>query len=320
MQDKKELKMKAKIYMYLEDEEYKNGVIDYLEFNAPYKDATRLVNSSLDLAGLSEDEIVISDSSKLDKDELGGAELYRLVSEIRKEKNSIYKYRSFENILKGFIESKSKEEQIDFKVYCVSSTKPAAGKSLVSKAICQALSSGGEVAYLNPISGANAYGLSELILLNMKKSLTTDELRKNEDGAYIIPGFSLLQDYIDLDAKEIKEVFCTIAKQYGVKNFVVEVPGFLDKSGGSLIRLADVHVIVRDERNDDDKKELKLLHELSSNAAMTTVMHNFCKNPSKKNQLPKLRLEKSALNETFVENDYLYLRYQVALGLELRNA
>lgn len=280
--------MSKKIYIYIEDSEYKKGVEKYLAFEMRAAGHVKLIDKISDLSNEGA-ALLLTDSESKEIAALNNTKTYYLSDKTEAAHNEICKFNSFENILSSLEDREKELEEMQTKTIAVSSVRQGAGKSLIAREAARLLSARYTSCVIIPYpSRENKNGVNRLdkLLLNSMNNAGL-ELIEDEAGLYYISGFKLIEDYIDLDIYGLKNLITKLSKLKGIAYFIIEAEGYLDKTSRELISSADCNIIVRTEDDDDYyAAELSYIRKLAGDKSQYIEIINKVRNPGYDNELP----------------------------------
>ncbi len=309
-----------KIFILVDDEDYRKGVEEYLEYNTEAKSTTKIISGIEQINERKGGIKLITDKEEVLSKSPDNLKIYRLVDAPDASGNKIYKYGNFEDILKSFIDTSMKPEENTFDIYTISSSSPESGKTLVAKTIAEILGKRQYVAYLNPINKEDGnIGLSELLLMNEEGNADSLPSLERDFKTYIIPGFALLRDYIELEVSDLRNLFKKIAAKFSIRTFIIEIPDLFSKSSEKIIGMSDTHIILNDFSQKNRSREITLLKEYSSSVYKTIELNNLSPMPQRLNDLPKMRFENPYESLKFNEKDYLFFKHKIAQNIGIEN-
>ncbi len=302
-----------KIKIYIEDNDYKNGFVNFLNYYPELKASIDLVGS-LDSMQRVKDHTIISDSNKLSNELKKNNSIYYLSSNAVSSKNEIYKYSNVKKILERFIENSNMIESSAYHVYTINSPTENSGKSLLAKTLAEILAKQGQAAFINMLdcSNQNGVSLSELILMSLKNKDAEEYLELTDDAYYTIPGFRLVRDYVEMDIKNLKTLLDYLNRNLNIDFFIIELPASLDKSAEKIIEMSKINFIVNDKRRSNQNNRLQYLEEIGEKAWDKIIINNFASYPKNSNDLPIIRttLDEDD-NREFLEKDYLLFKHKL---------
>ncbi len=303
-----------KIKIYIEDKEYKNGFITFLNYYPELKANIDLISSLDNINNLS-DNTIISDSNNIPHKLKKNNTIYKLSANAVSSKNEIYKYSNIKKILERFIENSNVMETSAYHIYTVNSPTEDSGKSLISKTIADIVSKYGKCAVLNMLDCTNKdeTSLSELILMSLQNKNAEEYLTLNESGYYSISGFRLVRDYVEMDIKNLKTLINYLHKNMDINFFIIELPASFDKSSEKIIEMSKINFIVNDKRRQNQHNKLEYLNEIGEKAWNKIMLHNFCTQAKDSNDLPIIRtVYDDNDNAAFLEKDYLLFKHKIS--------
>ncbi len=303
-----------KIKIYIEDQTYKSGLSNLLNFYPSIKSNVELINS-IDSIENQKDLTIISDTDINSNNIKLNNTTYKLSSNPVSSKNEIYKYSNIKEVLENFIDDYKILEKTNYHIYTVNSPSESSGKTIISKALAEIISDNARCAVLNILetSSENEISLSELILMSLKNKDAEEYVKISEGDFYNIPGFRLVRDYLEMDISNLKTLLNYLNKNMNIDFFIIELPASLDKSSEEIIKMSKINFIVQDKRRENQDNKLEYLEELGEKAWDKVHINNFCKLARNSNDLPIIRAGfDEDENLEFLEKDYLLFKHKLA--------
>lgn len=307
-----------KIYLYIEEGPYRKGVENYLELTKGLNKNIHLIDSLSEIKE-GEKSLVLTDSQESEGLKNKNITIYRLTNQSDETKDSFCKYNSFENILHRLVKlSEEREEKKDFELVCISSIREGAGKTLIAGEAALILSESRPCCLIElypsePGEDKDGNRLDELLLGSMNGA--KPELKISDEGYYKIQGFRLIEDYVELDCTHFQNLLRDMNEELGIELFIVELKHFLDNTSRELIKIAATNLlIVEEELEDYDAKEIYYIEGLSSKKGRFKRIKNKVKRLKSQDELPyiyKLEEDEESIDKRHFRNSLKRLLEEV---------